>query len=341
MGTFTNHTVRIKRLLIMSLTSIVFLAPLLSSKIALADDPNILSIIAGNGTSGTPTPGPATSSAFKEADGIAVDTSGNVYIVDQDNRVVEKVTPDGTLSIIAGTGTSGTPTPGPATSSNLAQPYGVNVDSSGNVYIADSSNNSIEKVTIPTTSTASLSNVVNSANVIVATPMGTNITCSTSVTETSLTKQDPGYSYPLGLVNLCFNTLNADNQVSLTFVTNLTASQVIARDFNTTTGAYTNVPGAVITGTTYNGQPALNLTYTVKDNGSLDSNSSIGSITDPIGLALATTVANSVGVPNTGLGGMYQPTNYIWYIAALVGLVLVNIRLFINNRKLSSTSGKK
>jgi len=75
-----------------------------------------------------------------------VDSSGNVYIADTSNYRIEKVTSGGTLSIFAGTGTIGTPTAGPATSSNLSSPRGVAVDSSGNVYIADYGNNRIEKV---------------------------------------------------------------------------------------------------------------------------------------------------------------------------------------------------
>ena len=105
-----------------------------------------LSIIAGTGSKGPPTPGPATSSQLNSPHGVAVDSAGNLYIADTFNNEVEKVTPDGTLSIIAGTGSQGPPTPGPATSSQLSLPGGVAVDSAGNVYIADTGNEEIEKV---------------------------------------------------------------------------------------------------------------------------------------------------------------------------------------------------
>jgi hypothetical protein len=106
-----------------------------------------LSIIAGDGTANPPTPGPATSSPLNNPSGVAVDSSGNVYIADPANNVIEKVTPAGTLSIFAGTGSGGWPTAGRATNSKLNYPSGVAVDSSDNVYIADSANNLIEKVT--------------------------------------------------------------------------------------------------------------------------------------------------------------------------------------------------
>jgi len=105
-----------------------------------------LSIIAGNASVGAPTPGPATDSALGSPNGVAVDSSGNVYIADDYNNEILKVSPDGTLSILAGTGSDGPPTEGPASSSLLSSPHGVGVDSSGNVYVADSGNNRIEKI---------------------------------------------------------------------------------------------------------------------------------------------------------------------------------------------------
>ena len=75
-----------------------------------------------------------------------MDGAGNLYIADSGNDVVEKVTPAGTLSVVAGTGSQGAPTPGPATSSDLNDPSGVAVDGAGNLYIAYFGNE-VEKVT--------------------------------------------------------------------------------------------------------------------------------------------------------------------------------------------------
>jgi len=106
-----------------------------------------LAIFAGTGSAGAPTAGAATSSNLDSPNGVAVDSSGNVYIADYNNQRIEKVTIGGTLSVIAGTGSHGAPTAGPATSSKLYDPCGVAVDSSGNLFIGDADNNRVEKVT--------------------------------------------------------------------------------------------------------------------------------------------------------------------------------------------------
>jgi len=107
-----------------------------------------LSIFAGTGTCTTPTPGPAAASGLNGPNGVAVDSTGHVYIADSLNNVIEEVTSGGALSIIAGTGSPGAPTPGPATSSDLRSPTGVAVDPDGNVYVADHKNDVVEEVTL-------------------------------------------------------------------------------------------------------------------------------------------------------------------------------------------------
>ena len=80
--------------------------------------------------------------------GMALDPAGNLYIADFGNSRVRKVTPGGTISTYAGTGTPGfAGDGGPATAAQLSFPQGVALDSAGNLYIADSNNNRIRKVT--------------------------------------------------------------------------------------------------------------------------------------------------------------------------------------------------
>ncbi len=89
-----------------------------------------ISRFAGTGTCGyTGDNGPAVNAELSDADGVAVDASGNVYIGDSTNNVVRKVSPAGIISTFAGTGTLGyTGDNGPATSAELSYPWGVRVD---------------------------------------------------------------------------------------------------------------------------------------------------------------------------------------------------------------------
>jgi len=110
-----------------------------------------LTVVAGTGTAGTPVPGAATASPLGGPSGLATDSAGDLYIADGagagGNPYVEKVTPGGTLSILAGSGTRGTPVNGTATHSPLRTPTGVAVDASGNVFVADTGASLVLKVT--------------------------------------------------------------------------------------------------------------------------------------------------------------------------------------------------
>jgi uncharacterized protein (TIGR03437 family) len=103
--------------------------------------------VAGNGTLGyTGDNGPATSAEMHGPYEVAADKAGNLYIADSGNNVIRKVA-NGVITTVAGNGTVGyTGDNGPATSAQLNAPYGVAVDSAGNLYIADSANNVIRKV---------------------------------------------------------------------------------------------------------------------------------------------------------------------------------------------------
>ncbi len=110
-----------------------------------------LSVFAGSGgtsvsgcTAGSPCT--ATQVSLGGANAVVTDASGDVYIAAANNYVL-KVTPGGSLWVVAGNGTAGAPTTGPATSSDLNGPDGLALDGAGNLYIADYSNNAVEKVT--------------------------------------------------------------------------------------------------------------------------------------------------------------------------------------------------
>jgi len=105
----------------------------------------VLTLVAGNGTYGfSGDNGPATSAQLAYPAGVAVDSSGNVYIADPGNGRVRKVS-NGVIATVAGGGAS-LGDNGPAISAQLSAPAGIAIDSAGNLYIADAADNRIRKV---------------------------------------------------------------------------------------------------------------------------------------------------------------------------------------------------
>jgi large repetitive protein len=124
----------------------------------------IISTIAGNGSSGYSGNGPASSSTVSSPGGVAVDGAGNVYIADTGNNVIrEIVAATGQIVTVAGGATTvcaGKADPVgdgcPALQATLNQPLGVTLDSSGNIYIADTADELIRVVTVSTGSIAAV-----------------------------------------------------------------------------------------------------------------------------------------------------------------------------------------
>ena len=91
--------------------------------------------------------GPASAAARSDAEGVAFDTGGNLFVADaNDHR--GKIVPDGTISTVAGDGMPRFRGDGGlASAARLNPPYGIAVDGAGNLYNADLGNNRIRKVT--------------------------------------------------------------------------------------------------------------------------------------------------------------------------------------------------
>jgi sugar lactone lactonase YvrE len=105
-----------------------------------------ISVLAGDAVTGGSANNKGTAARFNTPRGLAVDTSGNVYVADQGNLTIRKIAPDGTVTLFAGlAGASGT-ADGKGNRARFTQPTAITIDGNGDLYVID--NLSIRKVTM-------------------------------------------------------------------------------------------------------------------------------------------------------------------------------------------------
>jgi len=126
----------------------LYLADLKKNRVLRVSPQNTVTLVAGNGSEGfSGDGGPATAARLNSPTALAVDQNGNVYISDSGNNTIRKVTPDGLISSLTGAQLNAfTGDDGPAKLAHLSDPRGIALDSAGNLYIADSGNNRVRKI---------------------------------------------------------------------------------------------------------------------------------------------------------------------------------------------------
>ena len=134
------------RALVVDSSGNVYVADAVNNVIRLITPGGVVSTFAGSGTAGY-VDGSATSAQFNNPQGIAVDSSGNVYVGDPQNYVVRKITSSGVVSTFAGLRNGYGNVDGTGASARFKSPNGVTIDRSGNIYIADSLANTIRMIT--------------------------------------------------------------------------------------------------------------------------------------------------------------------------------------------------
>src|SRR5947209_203745 len=125
----------------------VYVADLLNSTIRKITPAGVVTTLAGlAGVTGS-ADGTGGAARFYRPTGVATDSSGNVYVADQYNHTIRKITPAGVVTTLAGLAGSYGSADGTGSAARFNGPNGVATDSSGNVYVADTYNNTIRKIT--------------------------------------------------------------------------------------------------------------------------------------------------------------------------------------------------
>ena len=111
------------------------------------DIPYTFTTLAGAASIGS-ADGTGSAARFFEPNGVATDSSGNVYVADTVNNTIRKITPAGVVTTLAGLAGSGGSADGTGSAARFNYPSGVATDASGNVYVADTYNSTIRKITL-------------------------------------------------------------------------------------------------------------------------------------------------------------------------------------------------
>ncbi len=107
---------------------------------------SIVTTLAGFALQQGSSDGTGSAARFYQPAGVAVDSAGNVYVADQNNDEIRKITPSGVVTTLAGSAGQTGSSDGTGSAARFNDPQGVAVDSAGNVYVADEQNDEIRKV---------------------------------------------------------------------------------------------------------------------------------------------------------------------------------------------------
>jgi sugar lactone lactonase YvrE len=123
----------------------IYVADTYNQKISKINTAGVITTLAGSGSIGA-TDNMGTAASFNFPKSIAVDVYGNVYVADTNNNKIRKITAAGVVTTFAGSSSFGS-SDGTGAAASFKLPEGLTIDSNGNLYVADTGNNKIRKIT--------------------------------------------------------------------------------------------------------------------------------------------------------------------------------------------------
>jgi sugar lactone lactonase YvrE len=124
----------------------VYVVDAQNSTIRMITPGGVVTTLAGTAGNNGSDDGTGTAASFAFPTGIAVDGAGNVYVADSGNSTIRKITPEGVVTTLAGTARNRGSADGTGAGASFTSPYGIAVDGSGNVFVADTENSTIRKI---------------------------------------------------------------------------------------------------------------------------------------------------------------------------------------------------
>ncbi|MEI8090349.1 MAG: NHL repeat-containing protein, partial [Opitutaceae bacterium] len=250
----------------------------------------VVTTLAGTAGSSGSTNGTGSAARFNRPIGVAVDAAGNVYVGDQNNQTIRKITSAGVVTTLAGTAGSSGSTDGTGSNARFSGPAGVAVDTAGNLYVADQNNQTIRKgsllpiLTTPTSANLTTTTATLGGNV--TTDGGSSITARGVVYAVTATNEAPQLG-GTGVTNLATTGTTGVFTVNVTGLTAGTAYSYAAYATNSLGTGYTSVG-------TFTMGPTPTLTFSTPSTASV---------------AVGSTLTNAVN--STLSGGSYGAITYI------------------------------
>lgn len=214
-----------------------------------------VSTFCGNGTLGH-VDGDAATAEFYSPNSIAIDAQNNLYVTDEGSNIIVKITPAGVATTIAGLGVAGYANSASPLKAAFSSPKGIAIDAQGNLYIADSGNNRIRKIS----ASGVVSTLAGSGTAAIYDAVGTDASFNHP---SGVAFDSKGTLYVADTYNYAIRKVSVSDGTTTLFMGWPTQTTVVGQPGNITFDASDNLYIADLTGRVLKYSPSTNLIATL------------------------------------------------------------------------------